>query len=212
MEANDTQPVYKCGAIGTAEGRISIAYAANETVGNIPVVYGFKQSAIDDMKYIYSPVTDDPETTGLGKTVVNSGDTGCMCNVCGEIRFSITGRSIKGKACTSTEGCTGTYVAADTYGSNDVGAHHATPFIYTFTYHLNAEMGSRYDNTNGAWKIAGLRRHYTTPEMIADTENNFDSFTGEAGNGMWEVIETTNDEGEVVGRELKWKGKPSKVA
>ena len=66
-------------------------------------------------------------------------------------------------------------------------------------------MAEYYSHSNGAWKLKNVKK-YADADAMKNAVNDYTSFI-ENGNGMWEVIETTNDQGEVVGRELKWKGK-----
>jgi hypothetical protein len=67
--------------------------------------------------------------------------------------------------------------------------------MYTFTYHTAADMGEYYSDSNGAWKLKGVYK-YADVDAMKTANNDYSSFTGEDGNGLWEVVEG----------ELKWVG------
>ena len=205
--------IYKLGQINKDKTSVyvAVAYAANEEVGNILIPYGFKQSAIDDVKYILSPVTEDPLTTGLGLTSIGSyGGSAFMCNKCGEIAFSVTGRTVGGNgACLL--GCGGKYVNTENYkvknSANASGTGPlASPCVYEFTVHAAADMGEYYAHDNGAFKLKGVYK-YSDVDAMKNAVNDYSSFTGEKGNGLWEVVETKDGEDNVIARELKWVGR-----
>ena len=177
---------------------MAIAYAANETVGTIPVMYSFRQSAIDDIKYIYKST----EEGGLGKTIGTSGSAARACNVCGDIKFNISSVKVvtSGKTkCQSNTGCTGTYVTVGDKTPNGTGQY-ASPHMYTFTYHTQADMSSYYSDSNGAWRLKYVYK-YADVDAMTKANNDYSSFIGTAGNGLWKVNETE------TGRELVWVGR-----
>ncbi len=195
--------IYKLGKINKDKTNVyvAVAYAANEEVGNILIPYGFKQSAIDDVKYILRPVTEDTLTTGLGLEFKgNYNDSAFICENCGEITFSVTGRTVKAKDdCLS--GCGGKYVDTANYkvknSANKTGnGPFASPCVYKFTVHTAADMGEYYSDSNGAFKLKGVYK-YSDVDAMKAANNDYCSFTGEAGNGLWNVVEG----------ELKWVGR-----
>ena len=54
----------------------------------------------------------------------------------------------------------------------------------------------------GAYKLKHVMR-YNNVEAMINANNDYSSFTGEAGNGLWKVNETE------TGRELVWVGRAS---
>ena len=181
---------------------VAVAYASNETVGNVLVPYAFKQSAIDDAKYILSST----EAGGLGLTTLGDyGGTAFMCNKCGAIAHSVTGRTVEKNNTCLVEECDGKYVSVNNYkfknGSGKTGAGiYASPCMYEFTVHSASELGAYYSHENGAYKLAGVKK-YASVEAMTNAKNDYSSFTGAAGNGMWKVVETETT------TELVWVGR-----
>ena len=180
------EDLYKLGQVSVTEGKayMAIAYAANETVGNIPVMYGIKQSVIDDVKAAYAATSTIPP---------NNSNTAFMCDTCGEIAFNLTGhRTVKaGTACCYTYSdvaCTGKFVAAADYKVPGSTGQFNTPVLYTFTYHTSADMGEYYSHSNGAYKLKNVKK-YADAQAMKAANNDYSSFTGETGNGLWEVVE-----------------------
>ncbi len=186
--------LYKLGQVSVTENKacMAIAYAANEEVGNIPVMYGIKKSVIDDVKAAYNTTQTLP---------ANNSNTAFMCDSCGEIAFNHADyRTVKaGTACCYTYNdvaCNGKFEAASKYKVPGSTGQFNTPVLYTFTYHTAADMGEYYSNNNGAWKLKFVMK-YADVEAMKKANNDYSSFTGEAGNGLWNVVEG----------ELKWVGR-----
>ncbi len=137
-------------------------YAANQVKGDIPMMTGMKEG-------FATIVADKTSTAAI---------VGYVCTTCGEV-FSLT------------EGTCSTCEVALTKFANLWN----TPWSYTWKLldiasHENTLENATYKS--GTYVFAGVSKYNTVDEMkAAYTANNeaFASFTGEAGNGMWSVVE-----------------------
>ena len=97
-----------------------------------------------------------------------------------------------GGACTTVTGegedavtCEGTLVAATGGALGCFGQAVA----YEWTLHLPKTEGVQtWDANNGTLRFLGVYKYDTIEDMKA-VDNDFSSFTGEDGNGMWNVVE-----------------------
>ncbi len=137
-------------------------FASNEVKSYIPVIKEMKPA------FAEISVMDDY----IGNTV----KTGFFCSKCNEPIATGT----KGDACSMTADCDGTLVGTAYYGFwGDARS-------YVWTFH---DIGAGYVNkaiseTNGVWKFTGVKK-FDTPSLMAQAGNDYTSFTGTDGNGLW---------------------------
>ena len=170
------EDLYRLGKVSITDNKayMAIAYAANETVGNIPVMYGIKQSAIDDSKAIFAAGGSVPNSTSI---------TSFMCDICGEIAFTGSEKApAVGKACASTADCAGKYISCANYQVPGGKGQFTTPAVFTFTYHTSADMAEYYSHSNGAYKLKNVKK-YADAQAMKAANNDYSSFL-EDGNGL----------------------------
>ncbi|MBO7214220.1 MAG: hypothetical protein J6V66_01850, partial [Clostridia bacterium] len=148
------------------DGKLIFGYASNETRSYVPVIKELKPEAA--------------EIVAQDGFFDNTKKTAYYCNVC--YRFTIT--EAANATCNITENCTGKFANSGPAGIWD----EAAAYIWTF---LN--IGEGYENkaisaTNGIWKFTGIKK-YDTPVLMAQANNTYDSFLGEAGNSCWKVVD-----------------------
>ena len=157
----------------------SYGFGANETVSRIPVVYAIKDNLIQEFNTYY-----DSGLAGANKTW---GLSGFFCSVCGKVTMvkETNGVVNKNKAnCLMTENCTGKLAEnASTVGSGLWGS--PTAYVWT-TVNPVTEAGSNFTTTNGNFKFASAYK-YESADLMPQGEENYSSFLGNAGNGMWGV-------------------------
>jgi len=147
---------------GTSGYEYYYGYASNETRGTVPVIV--------DM-------SEDFKTISLMDGFFNNSlKTAYPCNKCGRI----TTTEAKNSACNITAGCTGKFVNNGPDGIWDEVES------YVWGFH---ELGENYQNqaisgSNGIWQFSGVKK-YDTKAIMDGAENTYDSFVGDAGNGLW---------------------------
>ena len=148
-------------------------YASNETQGNILVPYAIRPNLLAQLAEDYT------------KNKVSYDSTGYFCPVCGEVTLAFGNGTLEGTTCTLTENCQGQLIKNHKMVTNGIWT---SPVAYEWTVHnLATDAGYDFTDDNGAFKFAGVRKFASVADMKADANNNFDSFVGEDGNGMWKV-------------------------
>ena len=176
-ETNKTASLYltfKGGYDSTAKKVRSYGYAANETVATIPTIHAIKANFLTEFNANY----DTLET----KKLLKSDMYGYYCSVCYEPTFAGLSETAAGSACTMTDSCTGTLIKVDKSFWN-------CPAIYEWTLpNLATETSSEFNIANGTIKFKSAYKYNTVDDMKS-ANLEFTSFTGDAGNGLWKVVE-----------------------
>jgi hypothetical protein len=158
---------------------MAYGYANNETQGNIPVIYKIRDNIASEFHDIYDTLTSSGARTW--------GMVGYFCTTCGEATLIGTDKA----DCTLTAECTGKLAKNHALYKNIENKTYgflSSPIPYEWTVHVASELGSEFTIENGAVKFAGVNK-YASVDAMKSATNDFTSFTGETGNGMWDVVE-----------------------
>ncbi len=170
-------------------------YAGNETQGNYPVINDFA-------KYIKAELT--------GNATNYSAFTQLQALYCCPNCYAGTYGTVCPAGCVDGEGAplAATQVIVKstknnisyTQGANtsSFGNTHASPVLYSFIFHdLTNKADALWSTDNSIVIFEGVSRYDSVEVMKAKyqaDELSYSSFTGESGNGMWDVT----DDGELV--------------
>ena len=164
-----------CATSGVQRVR-AYGYGANETVGTIPTVYAIKANLLTELHTHYDTLNT--------KKQLSYSFWGYYCDTCFEPTLAGLSTTAAGTACSMTTGCTGKLVK-----DTSTNGFWNSPTVYEWTLpNLETEAGSEYSVENGTIRFADAYR-YDTVDTMKSATNDFSSFTGETGNGMWNVVE-----------------------
>lgn len=161
-------------------------YAGNETQGNYPVINDFA-------KYIKAELT--------GNATNYSAFTQLQALYCCPNCYAGTYGTVCPAGCVDGEGAplaatqvikkgkTGSISYTQGTSSANFGNTHASPVLYSFIFHnLTNKANELWSTDNSIVIFEGVRRYDSVADMKTK-EIDYSSFTGESGNGMWNVVE-----------------------
>ncbi|MBR2322538.1 MAG: Ig-like domain-containing protein [Clostridia bacterium] len=157
---------------------IAFGYASNETQGNILTAYKLRDNIMSEFTASYDAFKAAVSTSTFGYNFY-----GYFCETCGEATL---GGAAKTLTTCPTENCDGTPVK--NFGSTANGFWNS-PVAYEWTVHnVQTDAATEYATTNGTLRFDGVKK-YASVDTMKSATNDFSSFTGEDGNGMWNVVE-----------------------
>ena len=156
-------------------------YGANEKVGIVPTIYAIKPNVLTEFNTYYDIITSTTNNNYGSKFC------GYLCPVCGEVTLAGGSATAADTACTMTENCDGTLLKNP--GFLSVNSFWNTPAAYEWTLpNLETEAASDFELDNGTIRFASAYRYDSVDDMKS-ANLEFASFTGDAGNDLWKVVE-----------------------